>query len=46
MDRGFGHLCTPQFGADSWFLEGLTTHYEAKLSPGVNGGGHAALVRP
>jgi hypothetical protein len=35
MDRVFGHLYTPQALADPWFLEGLATHYEAKLSPGV-----------
>ena len=35
MDRVFGYLYSPQFGADSWFFEGLATHYEAKLSPGV-----------
>ncbi|HEX4417695.1 MAG TPA: WD40 repeat domain-containing protein [Kofleriaceae bacterium] len=31
----FGHLYTPQNGYDPWFFEGLATHYEAKLSPGV-----------
>ena len=35
LDHVFGDLFTPQFGADSWFLEGLATHYEAKFSPGV-----------
>ena len=35
MDRWFGHLYTPQAMVDPWFLEGLATHYEAKLSPGV-----------
>jgi hypothetical protein len=35
MDRWFGHLYNPQVFADAWFLEGLATHYEAKLSPGV-----------
>ncbi|MEO7731738.1 MAG: hypothetical protein ABIY55_12250 [Kofleriaceae bacterium] len=35
MDTWFGHLYTPQVYADSWFVEGLATHYEAKLSPGV-----------
>jgi hypothetical protein len=30
-----GHLYTPQDGYDPWFFEGLATHYEAKLSPGV-----------
>ncbi len=34
-DALFGHLYTPQVGYDPWFLEGLATHYEAKLSPGV-----------
>ncbi|HEX2686791.1 MAG TPA: hypothetical protein VHN14_09235, partial [Kofleriaceae bacterium] len=34
-DALFGHLYTPQLGYDPWFLEGLATHYEAKLSPGV-----------
>jgi len=31
----FGYLYTPQLGYDPWFHEGLATHYEAKLSPGV-----------
>lgn len=31
----FGHLYTPQVGDDPWFLEGLATHYEAALQPGV-----------
>ncbi|HEX7842866.1 MAG TPA: hypothetical protein VF469_35575, partial [Kofleriaceae bacterium] len=35
LDTAFGALFTPQSGADSWFLEGLATHYEAKLSPGL-----------
>ena len=35
VDTLFGHLYTPQLGYDPWFLEGLATHYEAKLSPGV-----------
>lgn len=34
-DALFGNLYTPQLGYDPWFLEGLATHYEAKLSPGV-----------
>jgi hypothetical protein len=34
-DAIFGHLYTPQLGYDPWFLEGLATHYEARLSPGV-----------
>jgi len=28
----FGHLYTPQLGYDPWFLEGLATHYEARLT--------------
>lgn len=35
VDRWFGHIYTPQLGYDPWFLEGLATHYEAALSPGV-----------
>lgn len=35
VDTLFGHLYTPQIGYDPWFLEGLATYYEAKLSPGV-----------
>jgi hypothetical protein len=35
VDTWFGNLYTPQLGYDPWFLEGLATHYEAKLSPGV-----------
>jgi hypothetical protein len=35
LDEIFGPLYTPQVGADSWFLEGLATHYEAKLAPGL-----------
>lgn len=31
----FGHLYTPQLGYDPWFIEGLATHYEAKLTPGA-----------
>ena len=31
----FGDLYTPQIGYDPWFAEGLATHYEARLSPGV-----------
>ncbi|HUS33103.1 MAG TPA: hypothetical protein VMZ53_31595 [Kofleriaceae bacterium] len=30
----FGPTYTPQAGYDPWFLEGLATHYEARLSPG------------
>lgn len=32
VDTVFGHLYTPQLGYDPWFLEGLATHYEARLS--------------
>jgi hypothetical protein len=35
LDLIFGHLYTPQVGDDPWFLEGLATHYEAALQPGV-----------
>lgn len=35
LDTLFGDLYTPQIGYDPWFLEGLATHYEAKLSPGL-----------
>jgi len=35
LDHAFGPLFTPQSGADPWFLEGLATHYEAALSPGI-----------
>src|SRR5262245_14663257 len=31
----FGHLYTPQIGYDPWFVEGLATHYEAKVFPGA-----------
>ncbi|MEZ4364279.1 MAG: hypothetical protein R3B48_29160 [Kofleriaceae bacterium] len=30
-----GDLFTPQVGFDPWFFEGLATHYEASLQPGV-----------
>ena len=33
LDYVFGDLYTPQIGYDPWFVEGLATHYEAKLSP-------------
>ncbi|HMG24517.1 MAG TPA: hypothetical protein VK607_24440 [Kofleriaceae bacterium] len=33
LDEVLGPLYTPQLGADAWFLEGLATHYEAKLAP-------------
>jgi len=35
IDDWFGHLYTPQLGYDAWFFEGLATHYESALSPGV-----------
>jgi hypothetical protein len=35
MNRLFGALYTPQLGYDPWFAEGLATHYEARLSPGL-----------
>jgi len=35
VDRVFGDLFSPQFGFDSWFFEGLATHYEAALQPGA-----------
>jgi hypothetical protein len=35
VDAAFGHIYEPQQGYDPWFAEGLATHYEAKLSPGV-----------
>jgi hypothetical protein len=35
LDRVFGHLISPQVGLDSWFFEGLATHYEAALQPGA-----------
>ncbi len=35
VNKLFGHLYTPQDGYDSWFLEGLATHYETELQPGV-----------
>jgi hypothetical protein len=31
----FGHLFSPQIGDDLWFLEGLATHYEAQVTPGI-----------
>jgi hypothetical protein len=34
VDAVFGALYTPQLGYDPWLLEGLATHYEAKLVPG------------
>jgi hypothetical protein len=35
FDLVFGHLISPQVGLDSWFFEGLATHYEAALQPGA-----------
>jgi hypothetical protein len=35
VDWAFGDIYTPQFGYDPWFLEGLATHYESALQPGV-----------
>jgi hypothetical protein len=35
LDRLFGHLYSPQNGFDPWFFEGLATHYEGALQPGV-----------
>jgi len=35
VNAAFGDLYTPQIGYDPWFVEGLATHYEARLSPGV-----------
>jgi len=35
LDRTFGDLLSPQLGFDSWFVEGLATHYEAALQPGA-----------
>ncbi len=35
VDQVLGHIYNPQLGYDPWFFEGLATHYEAKLSPGV-----------
>jgi hypothetical protein len=34
-NAAFGHIYEPQQGYDPWFAEGLATHYEAELSPGV-----------
>ncbi len=35
LNRVLGHLWTPQLAYDPWFFEGLATHYEAALQPGV-----------
>jgi len=33
LDLVLGNAATPQAGLDSWFWEGLATHYEAQLQP-------------
>src|SRR5262249_37436091 len=33
LDTLFGPLISPQVGLDSWFWEGLATHYESALQP-------------
>ena len=33
VDRVLGDVASPQAGLDSWFWEGLATHYEAALQP-------------
>nr|HEX4314985.1 hypothetical protein [Kofleriaceae bacterium] len=35
VDAIFGDLYSPQIGFDPWFFEGLATHYETALNPGV-----------
>lgn len=35
FNKVFGAAYTPQLGFDPWFVEGLATHYEARLSPGL-----------
>jgi hypothetical protein len=35
LDSVFGYLFTPQIAYEPWFDEGLATHYEAALSPGI-----------
>ena len=35
MNKIFGYLYTPQLGYDPWMDEGVATHYEARLSPGL-----------
>jgi hypothetical protein len=35
FNRWFGPTYTPQLGYDPWFDEGLATHYEARLEPGL-----------
>lgn len=35
LNKIFGPLWSPQNGFDAWFFEGLATHYESALQPGV-----------
>ncbi len=35
LNHVLGYVWTPQAAYDPWFLEGLATHYEAALQPGV-----------
>src|SRR5688572_27031604 len=35
FNQWFGPLYTPQLGYDPWFTEGVATHYEARLVPGL-----------
>ncbi|HEY5925452.1 MAG TPA: WD40 repeat domain-containing protein, partial [Kofleriaceae bacterium] len=35
FNKWFGPTYTPQLGYDPWFSEGLATHYEARLAPGL-----------
>src|SRR5262245_19060736 len=35
FNNWFGPMYTPQLGYDPWFDEGLATHYEARLAPGL-----------
>ncbi len=35
FNRWFGPTYTPQLGYDPWLDEGLATHYEARLTPGL-----------
>jgi hypothetical protein len=35
FNKLFGPMYTPQLGYDPWFDEGLATHYEARLAPGL-----------
>ena len=41
----FGPIYTPQAGYDPWVFEGLATHYEARLSPGIGPPALAAVHR-